>query len=340
MSVVPEARQEVTRVRPVIGPDRLPASEAARVLAVDGGQSSIRIRHSERREAVEIGGVSRLEGDVVGRVAGAITQGWRDLGSALVDRCVLGLTTAPTDELTRLRLCQLLAAATGAPEVWLTDDAVTAHAGALSLDWGVSLSVGTGVACLAAPRVGRPRILGGHGYLLGDEGGAFWIGRAAVAAILRAYEGRGPATALAVPVAAHFGGLDDLAERIHSLPRPVDATAKLAPEVLATAEAGDDVAITIVASATEELTALIAAAVEHATEAEGKVPVALGGRLVQAGLLRQRLEERLERDVPAASPRGADAAPLDGALLLGLAGDTGRYGDLVYRWAASVGVEG
>ena len=54
---------------------------------------------------------------------------------------------------------------------------MTSHAGALSLGWGVSLVAGTGVACLAVPAEGEPRIVGGHGYLLGDEGGAFWIGR-------------------------------------------------------------------------------------------------------------------------------------------------------------------
>ena len=38
--------------------------------------------------------------------------------------------------------------AIGAAEVWVCDDAVTSHAGALSLRWGVSLTAGTGVACL------------------------------------------------------------------------------------------------------------------------------------------------------------------------------------------------
>ena len=108
------------------------------------------------------------------------------------------------------------------PEVWLADDAVTAHAGALSLGWGVSVTAGTGVACLAVPPDGAPRVIGGHGYLLGDEGGAFWIGREGLRAVLRAADGRGPSTALAGPASQRFDGLDDLGARVHAADRPVD----------------------------------------------------------------------------------------------------------------------
>ena len=162
-----------------------------RVLGVDGGQSGTRLRDSDGREATAEG-VSRLEGDTVRALADAVTAAWRLGGFDRVDRAVLGLTTAPADAVAADRLCALVSGATGASEVWLADDAVTAHAGALSLDWGVSVAAGTGVACLALPQAGDARIMGGHGFLLGDEGGGFWIGRRALAAILRAREGRDP----------------------------------------------------------------------------------------------------------------------------------------------------
>ena len=140
-----------------------------------------------------------------------------------------------------------------APEVWLADDAVTAHAGALSLGWGVSVTAGTGVACLAVPPDGEPRVIGGHGFLLGDEGGAFWIGREGLRAVLRAADGRGPATALAGPASQRFDGLDDLGARLHAAERPVDSIARFAPDVLAVAESGDAVASSIVEHAVDEL---------------------------------------------------------------------------------------
>jgi N-acetylglucosamine kinase-like BadF-type ATPase len=313
-------------------------AEAPAVLAVDGGQSAIRVHHSAWPGYVELGGVSRLEGDVVASVATAVVRAWAQSGSPVVDRCVLGLTTAPTDEPSRLRLCEHVGVTLGAGQVWLADDAVTSHAGALSMGWGVSVSVGTGVACMAAPKEGRPRIIGGHGYLLGDEGGAFWVGRAGIAAALRARERRGPATTLAARAEDRFGRLEDLAERMHGLDRPVDAIARFAPDVQALAELGDTAATAIIEAATDELTLLVRAAVEVVGPQTDDVPVALGGRLIEDGFLRRHLEETLARSVPRAVARRADGTPLDGALLLGNAADPGRYGDLVYRWTAAVGV--
>lgn len=144
----------------------------------------------------EVDGVSWQEGDLVAAVAIAVADRWRQLGSPAVDRAVLGLTAAPSDAPGSDRLCALVASATGAREVWLADDAVTSHHGALSGRPGVSLTVLTGVAYLALPADRPARVIGGHGYLLGDEGGGFWLGQRGLGAVLRASEGRGPTTRL------------------------------------------------------------------------------------------------------------------------------------------------
>src|ERR1019366_3698153 len=47
---------------------------------------------------------------------------------------------------------------------------------------------------------GRP---GGWGHIIGDEGSGYWIGREALAAIMRAADGRGPETRLTEDVLAH-----------------------------------------------------------------------------------------------------------------------------------------
>src|SRR4051812_38422681 len=115
-----------------------------RVLAVDGGGSAIRVGLGAGQPPVEVGPVRR-GGDAIDGVAAALIEGWRRLGSPSVDRVVLGLTTAPADSNEADRLARLVGDVTGATEIWVTDDAVTTHAGALSLGWGVSVTAGTGV---------------------------------------------------------------------------------------------------------------------------------------------------------------------------------------------------
>jgi N-acetylglucosamine kinase-like BadF-type ATPase len=317
-----------------------------RVLGVDGGQSGIRLRHSAGNRIVEVEGVSRLEGDTVAAVADTVARGWRDAGFEPVDLVMMGLTTAPADAAHGDRLCRLVSETTGAPEVWLADDAVTSHAGALSLGWGVSLVAGTGVACLALPADGGPRIFGGHGYLLGDEGGAFWIGRRGLRAVLLAAEGRGPETSLADASARRFGPSADLHVRLHEIERPVNTIAQFAPEVLAAAETGDAVAGAIVDEAAAELLLIARAGARWAAgtrRAAGAmratgggttpVPLALGGRLLaQGSALRLRLDALIAGEGVTISARTADASALEGAVRLGLAGDPGPYLNLIHAW--------
>jgi N-acetylglucosamine kinase-like BadF-type ATPase len=308
-----------------------------RILGVDGGQSGIRLRHSGSDRVVEIGGVSRGEGDVVIAVADAVVRGWREGGFDAVDRVVLGLTTAPSDPREADRLAAIVASGTGAREVWVADDAVTAHAGALSMGTGVSLVAGTGVACLALPRHGEPRIIGGHGYLIGDEGGGFWIGSRGLNAVLRAADGRGEATALTAAAVDRFGPLADLHVRLHDADRPVDAIARFAPDVLDAGAAVDPVAAEIAGRAAQELVLLIAAGIAHVHGPHGDttedVPTALGGRLLAPGTpLRLRLDGALHHARLPAIARTADGSALDGALLIGLAGEDPPYAPLVHRW--------
>ncbi|HKF86228.1 MAG TPA: BadF/BadG/BcrA/BcrD ATPase family protein [Candidatus Limnocylindrales bacterium] len=301
-----------------------------RILAVDGGQSGIRLHHSAQETPIETRGVSRTEGSDDELVA-ALTAAWRSAGSPPVDRAVLGMTTAPSDAARSRALAGRIGAELGAAEVWLCDDSVTSHTGALSLGWGVSLVAGTGVACLAMPAEGEPRAIGGHGFLLGDEGGAFWIGREGLRAALRATEDRGAPTTLTEAAGRRFGPLESLAVRVHDDPRPVNEIAQFAADVLAATDL-DPVAAAIVAQATNELHGVIVAAVRGAVHGSERVPIGLGGRLLaEPTPVRDALDARLAGDRTIA-PRTADRSPLDGAMLLGRQATPGRYSPLVHVW--------
>ncbi|GAA3881354.1 N-acetylglucosamine kinase [Leifsonia kafniensis] len=300
-----------------------------RVLGVDGGQSGIRLAHSHHAQIVEVAGVSRLEGDVVLAVADAVIQGWQRAGFDAVDRVVLGLTTAPSERGEADRLSALVAEATGATEVWVADDAITTHAGALSGGHGVSLIAGTGVACLAVPESGAPRVIDGHGFLLGDAGGAFWMGSRGLAAVLKAADGRGSATGLTTVAAEQFGDVATLHVRVHGAARPVNAIAQFARAVQDAAAAGDDVAGGILDEAASELLCTIRAGATWT--GPSPTPLALGGGLLDLrSPLRQRLDALLTTEN--VLPRNVDESALDGALRLGLTGATDRYPDLIHFW--------
>lgn len=309
-------------------------NRARTVLGVDGGQSGIRLTSSASDRIVEVPGVSHLEGDTVARVATAIAEGF-GLGSfGAVDLAVLGLTTVPATPKESDRLCSLVAQLTGASEIWLMDDTVTGHIGALSGGDGVSLIVGTGVACFAMAR-DRSAVwaVDGKGFLLGDDGGGFWIGRRGIAAVLRQADERGPETALTQAAQSRFGDLAELHVRLHSTERSVNAIAQFAPEVLDAAEGSDVVASAIIEDAAEELAITVRAACARVASANAPIPLAYGGRLLDPErILARRVGTLVESEAFPVDARSADSGGLDGAVRLGLSGNVADYGDYVYVW--------
>ena len=98
---------------------------------------------------------------------------------------------------------------------------------------------------------------GGWGYVLGDEGSGYWIGRAALRAVLREADQRGPATALTPLLLAHFE-VDRPQELIHEVyhsnlkPSAIGALSQSVHQAFTN---GDEVAIGILRGAANELEA-------------------------------------------------------------------------------------
>jgi N-acetylglucosamine kinase-like BadF-type ATPase len=123
-------------------------------------------------------------------------------------------------------------------------DMVIAHAGALGGRPGVLALAGTGSSILGVGPDGARAKVGGWGPVYGDEGSAYRIGRKALTAAARAYDGRGAATALTDALLRALG-LRDFRETVARVyvqgmePREVAALSRVAYEV---AEAGDEAA--------------------------------------------------------------------------------------------------
>ncbi|HVV09991.1 N-acetylglucosamine kinase [Amycolatopsis sp.] len=128
--------------------------------------------------------------EAVAHLAEAITAALTGLDPAAANACVVGM--AGTAKLTDRSVAALFEAGwrrLGLPEVVVLTDAEVAFASATTEPDGTVLVAGTGSI---AGRIRRRRMVstaGGYGWLLGDEGSAYWLGREAVRATLRALEG-------------------------------------------------------------------------------------------------------------------------------------------------------
>jgi glucosamine kinase len=306
------------------------------LLAVDGGQSGLRVAVVEDgrpAELTELAGFSHGASDGWQAVASAVARA-RDALSVdeRVERVCLGLTGAPRPRPLKEKLGALISDRLDGAEVWLGGDMVTAHAGALAGEPGVVVAAGTGVVVLGVAPDGTAHRADGLGYLLGDDGSGFAIGRAGVRAALRAREGRGPRTALLAAATSFFGGLDDLAHRVYASPTPVGDLAAFAPDVAEVARQGDDVARAIWREAVDHLIASTVAVVRRTfpDALAGGVAVSHSGRLfLVEDLLLAPFRQALGERCPEAAYREPAGDALAGAARLVQDG-LGRYGALMH----------
>ena len=140
--------------------------------------------------------------------------------------------------------------------VAVADDGEIALRGAFRGGPGIAVVAGTGSIALGRDAAGRRARAGGHGYLLGDEGGGYWIGREAVRAALRSYDGTGPQTELEELVPARLGGsLAWVVETVYASPVDRSRLAGLVP-LVADAARADGVAAALLDEAGDRLAEL------------------------------------------------------------------------------------
>jgi glucosamine kinase len=194
-----------------------------------------------------------LHADAVDRLAAAVT----DAGAGAAGFGLAGLRSAEHAR----ELTAELARRTGAA-VAVGDDTEAALAGAFAGRPGIVVIAGTGSGAAGRDAAGRTVRVGGHGFLLGDEGGGYWIGREAVRAALRAADGTGPPTALIDVVRAAFDTLTGAETLVHQRPTDRQLLSRLVPQIAAAADGatgGDAVATGILAEAAAHLAELAAA---------------------------------------------------------------------------------
>ena len=184
---------------------------------------------------------------------------------------------------------------------------------------GIVVTAGSGSNAFARDATGSVRRVGGLGWQFGDEGSGYALGRAAVAAVGQALDGRGPQTVLAsrLSAAADVAAPEDLLAWSRAAP-PRDIAA-LARTVAETADAGDAVAEGLVVEAAVDLAAHVGALLSQ-MGTDSPVAVAFnGGLLVSGSAVRRELCKILRRRYERVQIVEAPVDPALGALRLALA---------------------
>jgi N-acetylglucosamine kinase-like BadF-type ATPase len=192
---------------------------------------------------------------------------------------------------------------------------------------GVVLVAGTGSIAYGRDAAGRAARSGGWGYLLGDEGAGFWIGRAALAAVVRQYDGRGPDTLLTGLVLERLAleSPTELIREIYDRDVHRQTIAGLPVLVARAAEQGDAVATDILTRASVELAALAASVITR-LEMRGSVfPTVLAGGIFRGvpGLAGD-VAARIAEAAPRSDIRLLEVEPAVGAVHLAIAAAQGR----------------
>lgn len=284
------------------------------LLAVDAGQTGIKTRLLSADGAVQewlFPGVFTNQ-PLLPQLAAVVAEVIRVTGSAphTVSLGVSGLTDADAEAEALLQHPDL----TDVRRVVATHDSVTSYLGVLGDQYGTVVAAGTGVVTLGVGPQHSARV-DGWGHIMGDAGSGFWIGREALDAVMRAHDGRGPATSLTAPMQERWPDLETAYVHLQAAHDRVRTVASFAAQVAEAAAAGDAVAQRICRDAAAEL-ALAATAALRVVDAPADAAVGAVGGVFGSDAIRDAFIDAVRAERPDARfvpPRGSG---LDGCVAL------------------------
>jgi N-acetylglucosamine kinase-like BadF-type ATPase len=244
-------------------------------------------------------------------IASTVRQALARIDEFRADRLVVGAAGVGREE-ERNALHAALRAEGLAHHVKITTDIEIVLEAGFGKGPGIVLLAGTGSFAIARQADGSLHRQGGYGWQMSDEGSGYALGRSALHAVSRAFDGRGPATTLsaAMLAAARANTFAELVRwSVTALPTQV---AGLAEAVLDAAREHDAIAEALVGQAVSDLVGLV---VPLLGAFKKKVPpVATAGGMLDNATLRPLVQTALRQHGVEMMERPLD--PVAGALAL------------------------
>jgi len=294
-------------------------TSAVALLAIDAGQTGIKTRivftDGTTRETLFRGVLT--DRPLLSQLTAVVASSAQEAGAVphTVTLGVSGLTDADAEA------SALLAdpALADVQRVVVTHDSVTSFLGVLGDQYGSVVAAGTGVVTLGVGPEHSARV-DGWGHIMGDAGSGYWIGRSALDAVMRAFDGRGPATGLTEIVQKRWPDLASAYSVLQASEDRVRTVASFAAPTAALAETGDEVAVRICGEAAGEL-ALAAVASLQVTDAPADAAVGAVGGVFGSALVRSAFEQAVRTKRPEARFVPPMGSGLDGAVALAELGE-------------------
>lgn len=275
-----------------------------RLLGIDAGGSASRAVLAVAGEVTELPDGPPMNALLTNGVAHQLEKLIRDAGATAVG---IGLPGVGSDR-RAADLGRTLTRRCGCP-VRVTGDGEIAQLGAFAGGPGIVVIAGTGCAAVGMDgmdgmggAVGSPGACvvraGGHGFLLGDEGSAYWLGQSAARSALYWQDGMGGSESIHRAVIATTGvGLEELIIRVNTHSSERHLLTVLAPVLTALAET-DPEARRIAELAADHLAALA----EAVRRRLGSLPVAGVGGVFDSAIIWDRFVSLTGATRPQASP--------------------------------------
>jgi len=308
------------------------ADGQAAVLAIDGGNSktdvalvawdgsvlgALRGPGASHEDYGIDGALDRL-GDLITTVADKAGVGGSGVVAPHISACLAG-ADLPEEE---AALTAALLAGGWSDTAVAMNDTFAVLRGGVDEPWGVAVTCGAGINCVAVAPDGTTARYLAHGTMSGDWGGGWGLAQAVMWHAMRGWDGRGQATALGGAVAARFRlpSIRDVAVAVHRGVLGEADLIQLTAVLFAVAADGDPVARSLVDRQATEISLMAAAAMSRLGLAPAGVPVVLGGGVLESRdpLLLAAIDRRLAESAPGATARLLDVPPIAGAALLGL----------------------
>jgi N-acetylglucosamine kinase-like BadF-type ATPase len=201
-------------------------------------------------------------------------------------------------------------------EIEIVGDMVIALEAACGSGPGVVVIAGTGSIAYGRNAAGQTARAGGWGFAISDEGSAHWIGRAAVGAVMRAYD-QGQSVALLTHImeAWHVESREQMIMAANASPGA--DFAGLLPAIISAAESADSIARDVLTQAGKELARLGKTVIGSLFREGEDVPLGIaGGVFRNATLVRQVFYNNLRLTYPRIVANETVVDPVKGALEL------------------------